>query len=177
MIEFMVIGLPRSGTTWAANWLTTDRTFCVHDPLWTTHYSRLDQVVPLRAGERVAGISCSGSWMWLDWLNNHPARKLILHRPLGEIRESLQRCGVPEAAPDDEAPGLLDRVHGRHYHWRCLFDPFDATNIWQYLTGLPFDAERHTELVQIAVQPRFDALRKDNAVQQRLARELNSTLG
>jgi len=26
MINFMIVALPRSGTTWAANWLTTDTT-------------------------------------------------------------------------------------------------------------------------------------------------------
>ena len=29
----MVIGLPRSRTTWMANWLTTTDTLCLHDPL------------------------------------------------------------------------------------------------------------------------------------------------
>lgn len=28
MLDFMIIGLPRSGTTWAANLLTTDAVLC-----------------------------------------------------------------------------------------------------------------------------------------------------
>lgn len=173
MIEFMVIGLPRSGTTWAANWLTTDRTFCVHDPLWRYHYSEFDSVIPARAGERLAGISCSGMWMWKDVLNAHPAKKVILHRPRTAILDSLQRIRMPEAVPPLRAHQVLDDIVGMHVSWRDLFHPERAASIWKHLCGdLPFDVERHTELTQTAVQPKFGSIHRDPELQIRIAQEL-----
>ena len=55
MIDFMVIGLPRTGTTWASNWLTTDSTQCYHDPLYHTHYEDWDEKFSAR--DRKSGIS------------------------------------------------------------------------------------------------------------------------
>ena len=34
-LDFAVLALPRSGTTWLANLLTTDTTLCRHDPFAT----------------------------------------------------------------------------------------------------------------------------------------------
>lgn len=176
MLEFMVIGLPRSGTTWAANWLMTGQTFCVHDPLWRHHYSDLDDAVVARAGGRKAGISCSGVWMWLDWVNAHPARKVIVHRDLADIRKSLDIVGMSHAMPDEDAPRYLKRIEGQHIHYDDLFKIDSAEAIWSFLTdGLPFDRERHIELTQTAVQPKFDVLQKNERVLKRLGVELSNS--
>lgn len=170
MLDFMIIALPRSGTTWAANWLTGDRTFCAHDPLWTTHYSDIDAVVPRRAPGRLTGISCTTIWRWPDWLSQHPARKLILHRDIEEVRESLIAAGVPvflDGAAD------LANIEGEHVPWTDLFDPARAAALWAWLTGgLPFDAERHAELVKLEIQPQLSAVKRDVALNRRLADEL-----
>ena len=42
MLDFMVVGLPRSGTAWLANWFTTERAMCWHEPLWTRSLDELD---------------------------------------------------------------------------------------------------------------------------------------
>lgn len=169
----MVIALPRSGTTWAANWLTTDETVCFHDPLWTTHFQDFDRLLPARGMMRTTGISCTGLWRWVDWVNAHPARKLILHRDLSEVCESLVRCGVPEAIPTSDAPGLLGSIDGWHTDWKSMFNPDIAEQIWEhFFGGLPFDEERHAELTQMTIQPRFDTIRKCEMVQRRLLRDL-----
>lgn len=90
MIDFMVIGLPRSGTAWAANWLTTDTTFCLHDPLAKYHHTELDGLV----SDKRLGVACTGLWTQPEWLNAHPAKKVILHRPLEEINRSLKAIGA-----------------------------------------------------------------------------------
>jgi hypothetical protein len=171
MLDFMVIGLPRSGTTWAANWLTTDRTLCLHDPLWTTHYSELDQAVPSRASGRLAGVSCSALWRWPDWVVRHPAKKLILHRDMAEIRRSLLAANLPALA--DDADELLASLPGKHAPWKDLFVADQAAQLWQWLTGgLPFDASRHAELVKLDIQPKFNAIQPDISLNRRLATEL-----
>jgi len=167
----MVIGLPRSGTTWAANWLTTGATFCAHDPLWETHYEDLDAVIPARAGDRMAGISCTGLWRWTDWLNRHPARKLVLQRDIAAVRASLRAIGLP--VPDRNAPAALDRIDGMHVPFDHLFDAGRAEALWSFLThGLPFDGDRHRELMQMNIQPQFSRIQVKQSVARRLATEL-----
>lgn len=167
----MVIGLPRSGTTWAANWLSTGATLCVHDPLWETHYEDLDAVIPARAGNRMPGIACTGIWRWVDCLNRHPARKLILHRDIAAVRASLRAKGLP--VPDHRAVAALDRVDGMHVAFDQLFDTDRAEPLWSFLTdSLPFDGERHRELAQMNIQPQFDRIRVNRSVARRLAVEL-----
>lgn len=167
----MVIGLPRSGTTWAANWLTTGATLCAHDPLWETHYEDLDAVVPSRAGNRMPGIACTGIWRWEDWVNAHPARKLILHRDIATVRASLRAIGLP--VPDRSAATVLDRMGGLHVPFDHLFDTGQAEALWSFLTdGLPFDGERHRELAQMNIQPQFDRIPVNRSVARRLATEL-----
>lgn len=169
MIDFMVIGLPRSGTTWAANWFTTGDIFCVHDPLWTTHYSDWDAT--LKRDSRVSGISCTGIWRWPDWVNAHPARKLIVTRDIGDVRHSLRRIGLP--VPPLNAARNLSLIEGVHVPFGHLFDPVTAEPIWDYLTGgLPFDRQRHHELRQISIEPRRDRLSIDGEVQRRIAAEV-----
>ena len=174
MLDFMIIGLPRSGTTWAANWLTTDTLHCLHDPLYTTHYSDWDTklVIPGRA----TGVSCTGIWRWTDWLNQHPAHKVLLHRDLGEIADSMRAIGLPTL--DLEAgEQLLQSVEGYHVDYADLFDPDVAETIWTYLTGQPFNKERHRELVNIEMQPKFSGLSVGPEVTRRLLEELSRMAG
>lgn len=171
MLDFIVVGLPRSGTTWAANWLTTDRAHCFHDPLYTVHYSDWDERLPARAPGRLVGASCTGAWRWADWLNAHPARKLVLHRDVGEVIESMRALGLPPVSPD--AAAALDRVIGMHVPFGDLFDPSGAREAWEHLLpSLPFNEARHRELVDIEMQPKFSGLTIDPAVTRRLMAEL-----
>lgn len=167
MIDFVIVGLPRSGTTWAANWLTTGKTICVHDPLYTTHYSEWDSLVEPGS---TTGVSCTGIWRWADWLNSRPARKLVLHRPLHEVNESMQAIGLQPLAPQAEA--MLSSIEGLHVDYTSLFDASKARELWEYLTPEPFSRRRHEELVHIEMQPAFHGLSVGAEVTRRLREEL-----
>lgn len=171
MLDFMIIALPRSGTTWAANWLTTESTFCAHDPLWTTHYSDFDRAIPERAGGRLAGISCTAIWRWPNWLAGHPARKVIIHRDVSAVRRSMAKAGLPMIEPD--AASWLAAIDGMHVAWTDLFKPGPAVQIWQHLApDLPFDRERHRELSQARVEPNLATVKRDIGLNKRLGEEL-----
>lgn len=174
MLDFMIIGLPRSGTTWAANWLTTDASHCYHDPLYTKHYSDWDTGLVLPG--RQVGVSCTGIWRWADWLNQHPAHKVLLHRDLGEIAKSMLDIGLPELDLE-EGERLLRSIDGLHVEFTDLFDPAAAETIWTYLTGLPFNVERHAELTHIEMQPKFSGLSVGPEVTRRLMDELSRMAG
>lgn len=166
MIEFMVIAAPRSGTTWAANWLTTDHTLCMHDPLFERHYTDLDHI---RSKKRL-GVSCTGLFMWPEWLNSHPARKVILHRDLSEVNESLEAIGLPPVAVNTD--DILSNIHGIHADWMDLFNK--PKSIYEFLLQKDFDSERHAELMKIEMQPNFYGLTINKNVTRRLVDELRS---
>lgn len=166
MIEFMVIGAPRSGTAWAANWLSTDTTLCLHDPLWGSHYRDLDSI----KSAKVLGVACTGLAMFPHYLRTHPARKVILHRDRREIDQSLESIGF-SPTPD----GLLERldeVDGMHVNWRELFEK--PAPLYEYLLRRPFDAERHAALRSLEVQASFEGIKVDRRVTARLLAELQS---
>jgi len=167
MIDFMIIGLPRSGTTWAANFFTTEFAHCYHDPLYHTHYSEWDN---LKKPNKVTGISCTGIWQFPEWVNEHPAKKVILHRDLAEVNASLDAIGMPPC--DDTGPlklGSITGLHVQHFH---LFDPCTVAVIHSYLLGVPVDLDRHAELVQIEMQPNFHGLTVGKDVTKRLMAEV-----
>ena len=166
MMEFMVIAAPRSGTTWAANWLTTDTTLCLHDPLFTLHYTELD-AYPTKKN---FGISCTGIAVFTDWVNAHPARKVILHRDLTHVNQSLSRIGLPPI--EKTYIDKLDTIDGMHCDWMDLF--VNPRAIYEHLTQLPFDPERHALLKDIEMQPQFAGLNVRRDVTASLFNEMRA---
>lgn len=145
-IDFAIFGLPHSGTTWAANWLTTDRSLCLHDPV--DHPILRDGSTRAGQGRDYVGIACTGSWL-NDWLPRG-TRFLILDRPQHEVIDSVASIGL------NLPTAMLDRFRkmpGRRVAWQSLFDQKAAAEIWQYLVpGIPFDAERHALLGSMVVR-------------------------
>ena len=179
MLDFMIIGLPRSGTTWAANFFCTERTLCFHDPLYTTHYQDWDTELPKRAQEGAeVGVSCTGIWRWPDWVNEHPARKVILHRDLSQIADSMREIGLPEMDLD-AAEEQLSSIIGMHVPHSDLFDEAKAWDIWWYLTkdAGHFPTARHRLLVDIEMQPKFSGLSVGPEVTRRLQEETQRAAG
>jgi hypothetical protein len=163
-IEFMILGAPRSATTWASNWLTTDTTLCLHDPLVHWQKEELDDIRTLRR----LGVACTGLALFPEWVNAHPARKIILHRPLSEVDESLVRMGLTPCSTQWE--GVLDRIEGVHLDWKDMFTR--PQFIYEYLLDLPFDAERWSVLRQMNVQPNLDSIQVNKAAVARFVAEL-----
>ena len=160
MIEFMVIAAPRSATTWVSNWLTTDTTLCIHDPLFNTHFNDLDKI----QSKKMLGVSCTGIYLFPDFVNKHPARKIILHRELNEINDSLIAIGIPPISESNHRS--LDNIEGIHMDWREVFH--NPKLIYEYLLRKDFDTERHRYLKEIEMQPNFSGLTINKEVTKRL---------
>lgn len=167
MIDFMVIAAPRSGTAWAANWLTTDQSLCLHDPLWENHYEELDARKP---PGRLFGIACTGVALFPDWVNRHPARKVILHRDLAEIDASLAKIGAESIAGTWH--GVLDRIQGTHVHWREIFEA--PARLYEFLLQRPFDAARHALLRTLLIERDLDQVALNVNSAARLVQELKA---
>lgn len=164
MIEFMVISAPRSGSTWVSNWLNTDKTLCLHDLLSTVHYREWDSV----ESKKKLGVADTGVAVFHEFLNEHPARKLIIHRPLEEVNASLEEIGYPKLTSHWD--GALDRIRGVHVDWRAVFT--NPKSIYEYLLQEPFDEERHAELVKIEMQPQWAGLKINKEVTRNIIREV-----
>lgn len=165
-VEFMILAAPRSATTWASNWLTTDTTLCLHDPLWRWKKEQLDQ---LQTRKRL-GVACTGLALFPEWVNAHPARKVILHRDLSEVDTSLERIGMTGCSQQWE--GVLDRIDGAHLEWTELFSR--PQYIYEFLLDLPFDAERWASLREMNVQPHYEAVTVNRSATARLMSELRA---
>lgn len=170
MLDFMIIALPRSGTTWASNLFTTDKSLCWHDPLYHTHYSEWDNTLPIEGFK--TGISCTGIWHWFDFIQSHPAKKLILHRDIQEITKSILDIGMP--MQDFSNADILDKIHGYHIPHSDLFDSNKCSKAWKYLLPtIPFNKDRHQLLVDIEMQPKFSGLKVGKEVTRKLIEELS----
>lgn len=166
MIEFMVITAPRSASTWTSNWLTTDTTLCMHEPLWKMHYTDMDGI----KSNKMLGISETGIAKFPEFVNAHPARKVVLHRDLAECSASLVELGFNPLSKFWE--GALDQIQGRHYHWRDVFDEVKAKDIYEFLLEREFDVERHRWIKEIEMQPQFAGLSVNKEVAHQLLAEL-----
>lgn len=150
MINFMVLGGPRSGTTWAANWLTTNETVCLHDPLLEYPIEHLHRLT--FPGGRRFGISCTASMLYPDWVNMQKCPKVVLHRDIGEINASLRSLGLVELIPARHEARLDAVKNAMHIPYEYLFHPKGAKIISKYL-DVPFDVVRHDILTQMRVEP------------------------
>lgn len=165
MIDFMVISYPRSGSTWASVWLTTDKTLCLHDPLYKYHYEDLDKI----ESKKTLGISCTNIGIFSDFLNKHPAKKVILHRDINEVNKSLSELELPEIPEFD-----LNKINGLHCYWMDIWN--DPKLIWDYLMDSEFDFERHKELSKIHMQPTFEKIEINKEATRRLVKEMQEVI-
>jgi hypothetical protein len=153
LIEFMVLSAPRSASTWVANWLTTRRTLCLHDPILEHSPEDMDAIVC----DRTLGLACTGLALLPDFVNAHPAPKVVVHRDLDEVNASLTAIGLSRLAPVWRR--ALGRIDGLHVCYADLFDPVAAARIHDHLMGgQDFDAARHRELCAMRIEPNFEKI-------------------
>jgi len=145
ILDFVVIGLPRSGTTWIANWLTTDRTFCMHDPF--------AQGLPDRwyRDQRKFGISCTLSFLLEGWLDQFRCPIAIIERDPQACDASLRAMGLTN---NDHLRESFRHQKGRVFSFEDLWEESKARALWDYLLPAEtFDALRYHQLVRMQVQP------------------------
>jgi hypothetical protein len=164
----MVLGGPRSATTWLANLLTTDTTLCLHDPLMEHTNVQLEKMqIP---GKKI-GISDTAVLLWPEWVVKHPAPKVILYRDPAEINASIRALGLTQINPAAHA-ARLDRLKGIPvYPWKKVFNAAVAYEICRHL-GVPFCPYRFEELKKMNVQPHFAHLSVGREAAQELVRRL-----
>ena len=168
LINFMVLGGPRSATTWAANWLTTDTTICLHDPLLEYDIGKLNRIT--FPGKRL-GISCTSAMLYPDWINATKCPKVILIRDVKDINRSLRELGLVELIEKRHEARLASINDAMVVPYNFLFAPTGASVIARHL-GVPFDEARHNLLVQMRVEPMWNRLNIGKAAVEQLMKRI-----
>ena len=107
--------------------------------------------------DKLLGISCTGLWEYPKFLQEHKARKIILHRDLKDVNDSLVNEIETNPISEDKAK-VLDSIDGMHVQFNDLFNPDTAKTIYEYALNKPFDPVRHAYLVEMNIQPNFGML-------------------
>lgn len=145
MIDFMVLGLPRSGTAWLANLLTTDDSICLHESLMEFSIQELDAI----SKTNLLGIAETAA-LFVDEAKLHPCKKLIVERPISEVNQSLASLGLPSF--DVEYSHLLNDVIGYRIRFDDLFEYEPMQNAFKYLLGKDLSKARHELLCRMNIQ-------------------------
>lgn len=154
MLDFAVVGLPRSGTTWLANWLTTDRSLCLHDPFsiglpatWPRDHRRF-------------GIACTGAY-WAMPKVLEGATVVVIERDPRDCEASVTALGFP-AGLMGELQASLSQTAGYRFRFDDLWIEDEARKLWDVLMpSHPFDVLRYRLLAQMQVQPHMGKWRPD----------------
>lgn len=152
-LDFIVTGLPRSGTTWLANWLTTGASLCLHDPFAIG----LPDAWP--SDERLRGISCTFAYCVKPWLDQYDCPIAIIERDPADCDKSLSRIGLPDTHSYQH---LLQDAKGRRFAFDNLWTEGGARELWDYLLpAVPFDALRYRVLQDMQIQPHTGKLHRN----------------
>lgn len=157
---FFIAGLPRSRTTWLANFFTTGEVFCHHEPLQHIRaVGDLDLEVP---GAVVVGTSDAAIGPIYDRLTQrYPIHKLfIIDREPDACLKSLRHSGIPCDPQSFDVLASLHRKFCDRFPDRVL--AFDRLShlptlelFWRDAVSdaVPFNAPRAQALLRMNVQP------------------------
>jgi hypothetical protein len=95
------------------------------------------------------GISETSLIFEAERVNAHPAKKLVIHRPLEQVNASLRALGLPEMTKEDEKH--LESIQGHHIQYNELHKPFRMQTAFEHL-GVKFDRQRFEFLCKLNVQ-------------------------
>lgn len=159
MIDFLIVGLPRSGTTWLSALFTNEHALCLHDPFakalpedwqWDT---------------RKRGVSCTGAYLMPAWRDTLGCPVAVIERDPKDCAASLERIGLPA----NLMPERLREVRGRRWQFTDLWNETKVRELWAFLLpGVPFDAPRYRLLRDLRIEPADYSF--DPAIAKELAR-------
>lgn len=166
-MNFMLLGLPRSGTTWAANWLMDDA-ICYHDPLARYDLLQLRQMKPAKTW----GVSCTFLWAFPEFCRDMDCPIVFIERDIQEINKSLLGMSYPEI------PDWMVReskcLNVPRFNYRDLFDLSSAREIWSILRpDKPHNDERHEILSKLNVTENMDKWSYDPQIMRGLLEKLD----
>lgn len=150
----MVLGLPRSATSWLSVLLTTDKSLCIHEPF----AGGPPETWP--RDDRRFGISCTGAYLFPAWLRAHKCPTALIVRDPEAVDESLAAMGF--GSTEGELQEAFAAADGRRFQFDDIWIEDEARALWEFLLPrVPFDALRYRQLVGLQIQPHMDKYRFD----------------
>lgn len=134
---YLVCAMPRSGSAWLANFLTSGDCLCIHEPIFSA---------PKAEGYRVVGGVDTGAAYFLAQIREQmPAVRLYaLVRNETDAKASAEALGLTWLDwPRPDVPT---------FHHEKLFDPAYLREVWAELNGPGFDEIRARQLIGMNVQ-------------------------
>jgi len=146
MLKYIIVGLPRSGTTWLSHFLSIDECQCLHDP--SAFFSK--QEMSLFNG----GLCDTGLWFDMDWCREKTRKLIVIERPIEDVNKSLTKLKFPLVTKYFyerfmKVKGLADYI----IYFDSLFVSEDeAREFWEFVyPEIPFDKDRWKELSKIKI--------------------------
>lgn len=167
MIDFIITGFPRSGTTWLANYLSTDDSICHHDPLNKAHYRDWNDRLGVMG--KKTGVSCTGIWRWPEWLNEQSSKKVVIHRKITDVRSSMHRIGLPPIPTHHRH--ALKHINALHIEFDTLFTLKQIKLVTDYLE-VRWQPDRAAELLKMRIEPKPGQVNINQALNVQLKKEL-----
>lgn len=146
MVDFIVTGLPRSGTTWLSVFLTTDDCICLHDP--TAEYS-LDILKDWEGG-----ICDTGIWYYDTWCKEHTDKIILIDRKEEDVIVAMKAFSL--SLPEEVYREFQEKKHSfkNVIYFENLFTEEAAEDIWTYIyPDKPFNKNRWLHLKEIYMSP------------------------
>lgn len=150
-LDFAIIGMARSGSTWLANLCTGSGSLCLHDPF---SFGMPDQ---WPRDERRWGISCTGAMLIRGFVESLDCPLLVVDRNREDCVRSLKHLTPVDDMDVDRAYRCLAEADGFHIAFDDLWDAEKMRCAWEFiLPEVPFDALRHELLVDMQIQPHME---------------------
>ena len=150
--NYFIIGLPRSGTAWTANFLTWGNSYCHHEGIYEC--DGFDSFSDILNVAEYAGDSGTALVMVLPWLYERfsDAKFVFIKRDVARIKDSLQRLNMSTTCIKEGARALqwgIDNIPSMVIEFDDLFA--DTQKVWEYIGLKDFPVRRHTMLKNMKV--------------------------
>ena len=170
---FLIVGLPRSRTTWMAAAATIEgRSYCHHEPLrWLDRWDDLFTVIwNGRTSLEYLGVSDHGFGFFLPQIMERRApRTLVIERPIAEVEASLRAIGIEPGNFCALLSEALTYVHPRirRVGYADLENTGVVVNCLEWLMpGLAIDRARIERMQGENIQADVEAVLQDVAARR-----------
>ncbi|MDB4312120.1 sulfotransferase [bacterium] len=139
MNPFFVMGLPRSGSTWLANFLTWGDAFCYHELAYGCEsLDDMEKAFKKVGSKHIGTCDTGGVFLWDMLAERWPGAKfLFVVRPIEDVRQSLNHAGFGSEGLNELAAAMsagcrCDRITSATIPYDKLFSQHGLRQIWNF---------------------------------------------
>lgn len=148
MIPFVVLGLPRSNTYWLSQFLSTPGRDCEHDP--SRRWRSRAEIAPYFGRRGAAAVDTALGLIWPE-VAVRGVRVVVIHRPVVEVRRSLEELGIDSSGMADYARRLW-QIDGLHFNVSDLDEQYKAAQLYEFCLDQPCDRERWKRMRRLRLE-------------------------